>query len=79
MLVNIQMLVLLLEKIDSKTLLGSFQGELHIDVGDNINTPGVKLDFSFYLVSGKMKEENLEALRPIRDILITGLDVCHIF
>ena len=32
----------------------------------------MKLDFSLYLVSGEMKEENLEALCPIRDILITG-------
>ena len=35
--------------------------------------------FCFYLVSGDMKEKNLEALGAFMDIFISGLDVCHVF
>ena len=37
------------------------------------------LNFSFYLASREIKEENLETLPANIDILFTGLDVCHIF
>ena len=40
---------------------------------------GESVKFSFYLASGEMKDGNLKALRANMDILIAGLDVCHVF
>ena len=40
---------------------------------------GENFNFCFYVASREMKEKNLEALLANMDILITGLDVCHVF
>ena len=37
------------------------------------------LNFSFYLASGEMKEENLGALCANLDIIMTRPDVCYVF
>ena len=40
---------------------------------------GECIKFCFYLASGEMNEEDLEALRANMNILMTILDVCHLF